>query len=131
MGWALLHLCLALPLNALLPKGGERIAAPSATPEADDPPPPRLALWVLAFVFAATWFNSTAMAAHLPGLLQAAGATPAVAIAAGALIGPAQVAARVLEFGEQVMPRKDFMNARLNAFMITTRVADALLKARD
>ena len=39
--------------------------------------------------------------------------------------------ARVLEFGEQVMPRKDFMNARLNAFMITTRVADALLKARD
>ena len=99
MGWALLHLCLALPLNALLPKGGERIAAPSATPGADDPPPPRLALWVLAFVFAATWFNSTAMAAHLPGLLQAAGATPAVAIAAGALIGPAQVAARVLEFG--------------------------------
>jgi len=38
------------------------------------------------------------MAAHLPGLLQAAGATPAAAIAAGALIGPAQVAARVLEF---------------------------------
>lgn len=54
---------------------------------------------LLAFVFAATWFNSTAMAAHLPGLLQAAGASTAVAIAAGALIGPAQVAARVLEFG--------------------------------
>ena len=54
---------------------------------------------LLAFVFAATWFNSTAMAAHLPGLLQAAGANTAVAIAAGALIGPAQVAARVLEFG--------------------------------
>lgn len=54
---------------------------------------------LLAFVFAATWFNSTAMAAHLPGLLQAAGASTAVAIAAGAMIGPAQVAARVLEFG--------------------------------
>lgn len=39
------------------------------------------------------------MAAHLPGLLQAAGASTAVAIAAGALIVPAQVAARVLEFG--------------------------------
>ena len=39
------------------------------------------------------------MAAHLPGLLQAAGASTAVAIAADALIGPAQVAARVLEFG--------------------------------
>lgn len=54
---------------------------------------------LLAFVFSATWFNSTAMAAHLPGVLEAAGASAALAIAAGALIGPAQVAARVLEFG--------------------------------
>jgi MFS family permease len=98
LGWALIHLCLALPLNALLPRGTERIAPPVAEPP-DAPPPPRLALWILAFVFAATWFNSTAMAAHLPGLLQAAGSSTAVAIAAGALIGPAQVAARVLEFG--------------------------------
>lgn len=98
LGWALIHLCLALPLNALLPKGTERLAVPSPD-VSDGPPPPRLALWLLAFVFAATWFNSTAMAAHLPGVLQAAGAGPAVALAAGALIGPAQVAARVLEFG--------------------------------
>lgn len=98
LGWALIQLCLALPLNALLPAGSERVAAP--TPEsAEGPPAPRFALWCLAFVFAATWFTSTAMAAHLPGLLQAAGASTAVAIAAGALIGPAQVAARVLEFG--------------------------------
>ena len=98
VGWALIHLCLALPLNALLPKGTERIAKPkSGAP--DGSPPQRLALWLLAFVFAATWFNSTAMATHLPGLLQAAGASTTVAIAAGALIGPAQVAARVLEFG--------------------------------
>jgi hypothetical protein len=39
------------------------------------------------------------MAAHLPRLLEAAGATTAMAIAAGALIGPAQVGARLLEFG--------------------------------
>ncbi|MFN4202712.1 MAG: MFS transporter [Tabrizicola sp.] len=98
LGWALIHLALALPLNALLPKGTERILAPA--PEAvAGPPPSRRALWLLAFVFAVTWFNSTAMAAHLPGLLQAAGASSAMAIAAGALIGPAQVAARVLEFG--------------------------------
>lgn len=99
LGWALIHLCLALPLNALLPAG--RAAPPVAdtvpVPEGA-PPQRRLALWLLAFVFAATWFNSTAMAAHLPGLLQAAGASAAVAIAAGALIGPAQVAARLLEF---------------------------------
>jgi hypothetical protein len=54
---------------------------------------------LLAFVFAATWFTSTAMAAHLPRLLQDAGASAAAAIAAAALVGPAQVAARVLEFG--------------------------------
>lgn len=98
LGWALIHLLVALPLNALLPKGTETIAPPE-TKDIEGAEPPRLALWLLAFVFAATWFNSTAMAAHLPGLLQAAGASTAVAIAAGALIGPAQVAARVLEFG--------------------------------
>ncbi len=39
--------------------------------------------------------------------------------------------ARLLEFGKQVVPRTDFMNARLNAFMITTKAADALRKARN
>jgi hypothetical protein len=39
------------------------------------------------------------MAAHLPRLLQAAGASPAEAVAAAALVGPAQVAARLVEFG--------------------------------
>jgi MFS family permease len=100
IGWALIHLCLALPLNALLPAGrAAPVADMAPVPEGASPPPRRrLALGLLAFVFAATWFNSTAMAAHLPGLLQAAGASTAVAIAAGALIGPAQVAARLLEF---------------------------------
>lgn len=98
MGWAAIHLLLALPLNALLPSGATRLTGPSAVAE-DGPSPPRFALALLAFVFAATWFNSTAMAAHLPGLLQSAGASAATAIAAGALIGPAQVAARLLEFG--------------------------------
>jgi hypothetical protein len=37
------------------------------------------------------------MAAHLPRLLEAGGASAAVAIMAGMLIGPAQVAARILE----------------------------------
>ncbi|MGS4944128.1 MFS transporter [Meridianimarinicoccus sp. RP-17] len=98
LGWALIHLCVALPLNACLPRGNATLPAP-ATASQDGPPPSPVALGLLAFVFAATWFNSTAMAAHLPGLLQAAGASTAVAIAAGALIGPAQVAARMLEFG--------------------------------
>lgn len=97
-GWAAIHLVLALPLNSILPKGAALGQEPRL-PGTSGTPPSRFALWLLAFVFAATWFNSTAMAAHLPGLLQEAGASTAVAIAAGALIGPAQVAARVLEFG--------------------------------
>ncbi len=102
IGWALIHLCVALPLNTCLPMGrGHGLRAkPAETVRAENgPPPSRRALWLLAFVFAASWFNATAMAAHLPGLLQAAGASASAAIAAGALIGPAQVVARVLEFG--------------------------------
>jgi hypothetical protein len=37
------------------------------------------------------------MAAHLPRILEAAGATTSQAVFAGALIGPAQVAARIFE----------------------------------
>jgi hypothetical protein len=54
---------------------------------------------VLAFVFGAVGFVTGAMAAHLPRLLELAGASAAAAIAAAALMGPAQVAARLFEFG--------------------------------
>lgn len=101
LAWAGLHLALGLPLNRLLvPPAPPPERAAAATAEEDGaPPPPRLAMPLLAFVFAATWFVTGAMAAHLPVLLQAAGAAPATAIAAAALVGPAQVAARVAEFG--------------------------------
>ena len=54
---------------------------------------------LLSFVFAATWFVTGAMAAHLPRLLEIAGASATAAIAAAALVGPAQVGARLVEFG--------------------------------
>jgi hypothetical protein len=54
---------------------------------------------LLSFVFAVTWFTSTAMAAHLPRLLQASGTSLQAAVAIAALVGPAQVVARLLEFG--------------------------------
>ncbi len=99
LGWAAIHLFLALPLNLILPRAAASATAAPVLPVAEGPSPPPFAMALLAFVFAATWFTSTAMAAHLPGLLQAAGASSAAALAAGALIGPAQVAARMLEFG--------------------------------
>ena len=43
LGWALIHLAVALPLNAWLPKG-TKTAAGVATPVEDGPPPSRLAL---------------------------------------------------------------------------------------
>ena len=52
---------------------------------------------LLSFAFAAAWTVTSAMAAHLPRIVEAFGATPAQAVFAGMMIGPAQVAARVLE----------------------------------
>lgn len=100
LAWAGLHLMLGLPLNRFLvpaaPPPAKAAAAGSAMP--DGPPPPRFAMPLLAVVFATTWFVAGALAAQLPVLLQAAGASASAAIAAGALIGPAQVGARILEF---------------------------------
>ncbi|MCW5623853.1 MAG: MFS transporter [Burkholderiales bacterium] len=100
--WAALHLLIGLPLNASLPHR-HIVATPvdsaSAGELAAGTPAAGRAAALLAFVFAVTWFVSTAMAAHLPALLQAGGATLAAAVAVGALVGPAQVAGRLLEFG--------------------------------
>ncbi|MBQ0917123.1 MFS transporter [Hydrogenophaga aromaticivorans] len=106
--WAGLHLLLGLPLNASLPRS---VAAPDVSPVVAAVSPtavpeaaraPGATFWptvLLSLVFAVTWFTSTAMAAHLPSLLQAHGLTLAAALALAALVGPAQVAARLLEFG--------------------------------
>ena len=103
--WAGLHLVLGLPLNFLLPRASAPATQPSAasTAAASAPPalprPPRHTAAVLSLVFTLTWFVSTGMAAHLPTLMQAAGGTLALAVAVGALVGPAQVAGRLFEFG--------------------------------
>ncbi|MCF7202556.1 MFS transporter [Pseudomonas oligotrophica] len=97
--WAGMHVVLGLPLNRLLVPLGIQ-PEPSGGASSDRPRNDRhgLAMGLLAFVFAATWFTSTAMAAHLPRLLQEAGLSAAAAIGAAALVGPAQVGARCLEF---------------------------------
>ena len=120
--WAVLHLVVGLPLNASLPRSAPgpapaTMASPTpGTPRADAPTDTSRAAWVLAFVFAVTWFVSTAMAAHLPRLLQLGGATLAGAVAVGALIGPAQVGGRLLEFGvlRRIHP---LLSARLAALL--------------
>ncbi len=116
LGWAALHLLVGLPLHAWLPKHAKdstsasatlRPTAPtlaSATSAASAPPatkPPRGArrtTLLLSAVFAIVLFGSTALATHLPRLLEQAGLGLPHAVAIASLVGPAQVAGRLLDF---------------------------------
>jgi len=94
--WALAHILIGLPINFfMLPAvtGAKAAAAVSIKPHI----PIDRTMILLAFAFAAAWSVTGAMAAHLPRILEAAGATTLQAVSAGALIGPAQVAARIVE----------------------------------
>ncbi len=94
--WALAHILIGLPINFfMLPavKGAKAAAAVAVKPHI----PIDRTMILLAFAFAAAWSVTGAMAAHLPRILEAAGATTLQAVSAGALIGPAQVAARIVE----------------------------------
>lgn len=119
--WALLHLSFGLLLNRIIPRKemldplapGSTLQEPNIENRATSPIQqtapsitssttvelPRHANVLLVFAFAASGFVSSAMSAHLPALLQAAGASLVLAVAAGALIGPAQVGARLFQFG--------------------------------
>ncbi|NYT25280.1 MFS transporter [Alcaligenaceae bacterium] len=134
-GWAAMHLLIGLPLNAWLPKApaGATAEEPAAGDAPATVPAPALepdrqgwTIGLVAFVFAAAWFISTAMATHLPRILEASGASLAAAVGIGALIGPAQVAGRLLEFGflRRVHP---LLSARLAALTHPLGVAVLLV----
>ena len=86
---------LTLPLHLSLPPSHGRASVHHAN-ASDAGPAPRAGrqLLLLAIAFAAMAAVGSAISAHLPPLLAALGAAPADAVAAAALIGPAQVAAR-------------------------------------
>jgi hypothetical protein len=94
--WAAAQLAIGLPLNLLVippvPASATKAAAIAKPHIPIDRP-----MVLLAITFAAAWSVTGAMAAHLPRILEATGATPLQAVTAGALIGPAQVAARIVE----------------------------------
>ena len=94
--WALAQILIGLPINWLM------LPAVTGTQIAIERPvkphiPIDRTMILLAFAFAAAWSVTGAMAAHLPRILEAAGATANQAVFAGALIGPAQVLARIFE----------------------------------
>jgi MFS family permease len=99
---AAINLVVCVPLHfALLPKSSG--AAPPA-PQAGGGTA-RRRLWgdrrfrALTLAFLAHYVVVSAIAAHLISLLLARGMSPAAAAAIGALIGPMQVAGRIVEFG--------------------------------
>ena len=106
--WAALHLTVGLFIHArLLQKDeGAAVTSPPLPEVAADLAhavaaigPSRSTMWLLATVFAISGFCFAALAAHLPRLLQVAGATPAMAVTAASLVGISGVAARALEMG--------------------------------
>ena len=99
---AAINLVVCVPLHfALLPKSSG--AAPPAPPAGGGTA--RRRLWgdrrfrALTLAFLAHYVVVSAIAAHLISLLLARGMSPAAAAAIGALIGPMQVAGRIVEFG--------------------------------
>jgi len=98
--YAGLHLFVCLPVHLLLvPRmPGAHLAAqgPPALPEVRDGD--RAVFGWLATALALAAFMGTAMAAHVIDLLTATGLTARDAVLVGSLIGPMQVAGRVMEF---------------------------------
>jgi MFS family permease len=105
--WAAVHLAIALPINVLcIPPGSQRAVDATPARAGDGSPVIDTRTWqnywrsfvLLALFGATTSFVTSAMAAHLPGLLLAVGTSAVAALTASALLGPAQVAARLTEF---------------------------------
>lgn len=100
--WAVIHIVLALPLNLLLPRAvplDQRARPAASASQRSGGQNETLAMVLLAYMFAAASFVSSGVSAILPSMLVAFGATPAQALLAGTLVGPAQVGARLLEAG--------------------------------
>jgi predicted MFS family arabinose efflux permease len=95
--WAAAHILIGLPINLLMLPAVQAVAKTTAETYVKPHIPIDRTMALLAFAFATAWMVTGAMAAHFPRILEAAGASPVQAVAAGALIGPAQVAARILE----------------------------------
>ena len=94
--WAAAHILIGLPLNLLMLPSVPKARAATAPVTKPHIPIDRTMV-LLALAFALVWIVTGAMAAQFPRILEAAGASHVEAIAAGALIGPAQVLARIFE----------------------------------
>jgi MFS family permease len=117
LAYAGLMLVVNMPMVWLLvppaPPRPPREAGRAGLPES---PAQRLALVLLGAFFALRWFITSAISVHVLSLLQGIGLTAAEAVGAAALIGPGQVAGRILEYA--IGPRVDLLTkARVAALL--------------
>ena len=115
--WAGMHMLIALPLNALLPAPPKALAQAKSDStlgnsslvqhnheysiKQETISNPRTAMRttvLLAFIFAASAFIGMGLMSHLPRLLEGIGVPLAIAFTVGALVGPAQILGRILDF---------------------------------
>ena len=117
LAYAGLMLLVNLPMVWLLvPRAPPRPARDSTATAAPRSPEDKRAVLLLGCFFGLRWFITSAIAVHVLPLLGGLGLTRAEAVGVAALIGPGQVAGRVLEwtFG----PRMDLLvRARLAALL--------------
>lgn len=97
--FAAIHLLIALPIHLwLMPGNGDRDAKSADAPPVIRMPGRRLLFWLIAASLVLTSVIVTVISVHLIPVLQGFGYSAAAAVALGALIGPSQVAGRVIEF---------------------------------
>lgn len=100
LAYAAIHIVVSLPLALILIPPPPELAPGAGGPAADQAKPTaaeRRALWVVGGIGVANGAISSAVGVHLLTLLQDRGLTLGVAVALGALVGPSQVAARIVE----------------------------------
>ena len=106
--YAAVHLCIVLPLYlVVLPResrqppidqhGPQGALAASGAAAEPDPRRRRLLFVLMAMTITVSAVLSSAMSVHLLTILQARGMELAAAVALGALVGPSQVGARIVE----------------------------------
>jgi predicted MFS family arabinose efflux permease len=96
--YALLHLVLCLPIHVIAVPASRPAVAAHVSTDAPQVAHAGPVFWWLATALSAAAFIGSAIAAHLIGLLTATGLAARDAVLIGSLIGPMQVAGRIMEF---------------------------------
>jgi MFS family permease len=123
LAYAGLMLLVNLPMVWLLvPQAPPRLKQTAAVDTGSRSPAEKHAVVLLGAFFALRWFITSAIAVHVLPLLGGIGLTEPEAIGVAALIGPGQVAGRIIEYA--VGPRVDILvKARLGALLFPVGAA--------